>query len=210
MFTLEKNKWQIDPQYLSIRCVRVIWDRDPSPNKELATAQIGWLFHMFHPKSIYRDVRDSLRDYTIRQATFPKEHAEWDIEADEEMMICRTWYESKLKDTPIWDSVRAIEQAVYQLNDMLRDPKVSAYEKKSALDTVSNEIQPKLKKLKEQAERDEVLDIDIKISKDIKYGERTENAERGKTMPPGANYANATPATHDKLADLKPPIPHSD
>lgn len=208
MFIVTDGEFTIDPQYLSIKVIRNIWDRDPSPKKELATAQIGWLYHMYHPKSIYRDMREEQRSISIIMATVPKTHWNWDAELDDDFQPALKWYKTKLGETPIWDSVRAIEQSIYQLNQTLRDPLASASEKKTALELVSDVIQPKLRKLREQAERDEIIDIKIKADKDIKGGEKLENASRGRIAPPGARYKGIPPATFDHEANLTVPIPH--
>ena len=206
MFVIIDNEWTIDPQYLSITCIREVWKRDKT--KDLAKAQIGWLYHMYHPKSTYRDMRDEQKNISIILATFPKKDQGWDIEHDPIMKVAEEWYKEKLKNTPIWDSVKAIEQSIYQLNDILRDAKASAYEKKSALDMISNDVQPKLRKLREQAERDEIVDIKIKGDKDIKASEKLENATRGLKAPPGARYKGIVPEDYKKENDLLPPEPY--
>lgn len=207
MFVIIDNEWSIDPQYLTITCIYEVWKRDKAKDKATAKAQIGWLYHMHHPKSTYRDMRDSQRNISVILATFPKAAQAWDIETDPIMKVAEAWYKEKLSNTPIWDTVRAIEQSVYQLNDILRDSKASAYEKKSALETVSNDVQPKLRKLKEQAERDEIIDIKVKGDKDIKSLEKIENASRGVKAPPGAKYKGMVPENHDFEGDLKSPEP---
>lgn len=210
MVIILDGKFTIDPQYLGVLVNREIWERDESPGKELAIAQLSWIYYMYHPKSMYRDSRDEQRSATIIIDHFPKGTWEWNPDDDPKHQKAVAWYKSKLGHTPIWDSVRAIEQSVYQFNDVLRDPNASANDKRVALEQVTDVIQPKLKKLREQAERDEIIDIKIKKDEHVKFGERKENNDRGKIMPPGANWKGAVPKDFDHAKNIVNPVPHQD
>lgn len=210
MLVIHDGKFTIDPQYLGVLVINKIWERDDSKDKALAIAQISWIYYMYHPKSIYRDSLDSQRSISIIMEHFPKQHWDWDPDKDEDHEFAVKWYKTKLGSTPIWDSVRALEQSVYSFNAIIRSADASANEKAKAIEQVADVIQPKLKKLRDQAESDEIIDIKIKKEGHVKFGEKKENVAKGKIMPPGTSWKGAVPKEFDHAANIVDPIPQQE
>jgi hypothetical protein len=85
------------------------------------------------------------------------------------------WYHKEhLKKTPLWYSCESYKESMYNLADIIRDPRSSAPNIRAAsqeLDTIPN----KMEKMKVQAIKDEAATLQIAGDKNIKRGERVES-----------------------------------
>jgi len=174
MFIFVNGAFEIDPSYFTIGCIRKITDRDESPEKKLSKAQIGFLYHMYHPRSIYKDYRESKRHLSIIADTFAPQFVDWDHDKDEDFQVCIEWYKKHLGQTPLWDSVSALKEAIYRVNDVLRDPKSSVYELGKASKEL-DELPQRLEKMQKMADQSEVTVNKVKGEKDLKRSEIVEN-----------------------------------
>lgn len=172
MLIFQNNKYVIDPNMLAITVLAAIWERDQTPDKSLATAQLQWLYHMYHYKSTFRPYSDAERPYAIIKAVFPIEHQEWEWDKDEIMDKAVDWYKMHIRKNPVWESVRAYEQLIYNLTKELTKPDIDVYKASKA--RAELDLLPKsLKKMIQEAEKmDMVLDEKISGDKTIKRGER--------------------------------------
>lgn len=226
IWNADKNSYQIDPHYLTIHQLKVVWNSDKSPKKEIGEAKLMWLYHMFNPHSPFRDYRISEKSASIVRATFPKsyvlqkekEETTWrdaiiaknaeiernnrlidemlnDLEGkpssklvkkdlleipeitlynpaqDDVMLPAIDWYkENHLKHTPLWNAVGAYDEAMYNLSDIVRSPKSTAGEIKTASAEL-DDIPKKREKMRQQAIKDEAQTLKTSGDKNIKRGE---------------------------------------
>lgn len=72
VFDKASSRYFIDPHYLTILPFKRIWDEDKSSNKEIATARLMWIYHMYNPRSPYREYKQDTKSYEIVKDTFPR------------------------------------------------------------------------------------------------------------------------------------------
>lgn len=172
MIIFQNNKYVIDPHMLSIKILAVIWDRDTDPNKELATCQLFWIYHMYHYKSTYRPYSLAERPYAIIKAVFPVKFQDWEWDKDEDVRKAAEWYQEHIKKNPVWATVVAYEQLIYNLTKELTKPDIDVYKASKA--RAELDLLPKaLKKMILEAEKmDMVMDDKVSGDKEIKRGEK--------------------------------------
>lgn len=72
VFNNTLSEWIVDPHYLTILPFKDIWDRDKLKNKEIAKATLAWIYHMYNPRSPFKEYKKSIKSLEIVRAVFPK------------------------------------------------------------------------------------------------------------------------------------------
>lgn len=106
----------------------------------------------------------------------------YDPAHDPELQDAIDWYKNDhLKKTPFWDSVSAYDDAMYNLADIIRSPKSTAAEIKSA-STELDSIPQKRERMYQNAIKDEAQTTKVQGDKNIKRGEMLPNQLKGKKV----------------------------
>jgi hypothetical protein len=174
---------ELDPNMLGIGCLKKIFDRDKSKNKELGTAQLLWLYYMYHPKSTFNKYKNSEKSKAIIESVFPVEHQTWNFvpEDDKHFDTAREWYINHIKKlgNPLWHSVEALKEAIYNTNQKMLNPMSSANELRTA-DELLKVLPVSLRRMEQQAEQEDLItDETIAGDKSIKRGEKLpDNSKR--------------------------------
>jgi hypothetical protein len=178
------KQFVLDPHLLSIIPFKRVWEKDKTKDKRHATAKILYLYHCFHPKSDFFEKQKSVRPTLVVQATMAKElHEEclrWEPFAsekeasfmDEDMWGALRYYvDEYLKLDPLWDSVEAFNEAIYNLNNILKDKNASP----QSIRIASNELDDlpkKREKMRQQAEARQAFTLKVAGDKKIRRSER--------------------------------------
>lgn len=183
MVIWKDGAWILDPHMLGIGCLNTIYQRDKSKSKQFGTAQLLWLYYMYHPKSTFRTYKNSEKSLAIIESVFPADRQDWRYvpEDDKDFDLALEWYKNHIKKrgNPLWDSVLATTQAIYNTNQKLLDPTSSANELRTADDLLKT-LPVSLKRLEQQAEDAEsIVEENIAGDRSIKKGEKLpQNAKR--------------------------------
>lgn len=171
MLVFQGSNYVIDPNILAIIPFQKIWESDPSPKKELARAKLMWIYYMYNPRSTFRAVASNQKHAAILEVVFPKGvHEEWDPFKDELVTEAVTWYKSHVRKNPFWDTWESYKKAMERLRNILEAENSTIYEIAKARTEL--DAWPKsLKKMEEEAiKEDQVIDA-LAVKKDIKPGE---------------------------------------
>lgn len=107
--------------------------------------------------------------------------------AEEELMEAAiSWYRDyHLKMTPLWNGYHSYKEAIYNLSKIVADPKSSAGDIKTASIELDS-LPLKMEKMRQQAEKDEAMQLKVQGDKNIKRSERLDsdrNRHIAKTSP---------------------------
>jgi hypothetical protein len=83
------------------------------------------------------------------------------------------WYRGHLKKTPLWFSYNAYKEAMYNLSTIIQDPGRGASEIRAASQELDT-LPLKMEKMRQQAEKDEAMMLQVSGDKDIKDSEKVE------------------------------------
>lgn len=209
-YSTENHTYVIDPHYLTIRPLKKIWDQDKSQDKEVATALLMWLYHMYNPHSPYMNHRNQIKSVEIVAAVFPKKYVKerldqlaqqiekvneteapvelkptvYDPSTEPGMEEAIAWYRAHLKQTPLWNAYEAYKEAMYNLSKIISDPTSAA----AQIRTASQELDAlpgKMEKMRQQAERDEAMTLKVAGDRHVKRGERLTSELKAKEKMTG-------------------------
>lgn len=65
MFDIKDNTPYITPEGLFVPEMRSIWDSDPTPNKDIATPVLIYIYHMANPDSVYFNIPEEDKHQVI-------------------------------------------------------------------------------------------------------------------------------------------------
>ena len=71
LLSFDNTKLIINPETLAILPFKTIWQRDKSKNKEVAIAELSYVFYVEDFKSIYRNIPEEERGSKIKEDLFP-------------------------------------------------------------------------------------------------------------------------------------------
>lgn len=171
MLIFQGSNYVIDPNILAIIPFQKIWDADTHPKKEMAKCKLMWIYYMYNPRSTFRAVATNQKHAAILEKVFPKGvHEEWDPFKDELVTEAAEWYKAHVKKNPFWDTWNSYKKAMERLRGILENETSTIYEIAKARTEL--DAWPKsLKKMEEEAiKEDQVLDA-LSVKKDIKPGE---------------------------------------
>lgn len=180
MLVFRNSNYEIDPNILAIIPFKKIWERDKHPHKENAKAQLMWIYYMHNPRSEFRSYARHLKSTAIMDVVFPKGvHTEWDGEKDELVQEAVTWYRKHVRNNPFWDTWEAYKVAMERLRNTLMKEDTSVYEMAKARTEL--DAWPKsLKKMEEEAIKEDMILDATALKKDIKPGEELPKNQRRK------------------------------
>jgi len=74
LFTFSNYQLVISPEALAIKAFRVLWDRDKTASKLVATQQLAYIYFMYDPRSDYMFIvdEDERHDHIVEQEGLPK------------------------------------------------------------------------------------------------------------------------------------------
>lgn len=70
LFNIKNNKLEIDPNNLAIPVFRDIWERDTTPNKSQAIAELSYITFLTDYKSPYRNISEEQREKKLKNDFF--------------------------------------------------------------------------------------------------------------------------------------------
>lgn len=125
MFTMTNGQLQVDPNLVAtIPEIRQIWDRDQTEDKTEALAFLGFVFHLYNPKSTFhRQYTIDQRPYHIIQATFPPHLHKWAHADDPLITRLLKHYHNYLNLSPVRILLEDAERTIFDLSSKLQDVK---------------------------------------------------------------------------------------
>lgn len=171
MLIFQGSNYVIDPNILAIIPFQKIWESDPNPKKELARAKLMWIYYMYNPRSTFKAVATNQKHAAILEVVFPKGlKEEWDPYKDDLVTQAVEWYKGHVRKNPFWDTWESYKKAMEKLRTILESENSTVYEISKARTEL--DAWPKsLKKMEEEAiKEDQVIDA-LAVKKDIKPGE---------------------------------------
>lgn len=154
MFTLNSSKKLIlDPDILSAKPFRNIWEWDKSKSKEDAYSILSGLYFLCDYKSPYRDYQESAKNEEIEKMYFTPAKVKI---TDKLIQDAITFYnEEKRKKYPLLVLLEASNEAIYNLAARLKDKKTASKELISMMKEIENAVK-KYSGLKEEIEKGEM------------------------------------------------------
>lgn len=75
LFKFENYQLNISPEALAIKAFRVLWDRDKTASKLVATQQLAYIYFMYDPRSDYMFIidEDERHEQVVEQEGLPKD-----------------------------------------------------------------------------------------------------------------------------------------
>lgn len=165
IFTIINNIPRITPEGLFIPEMRKIWESDKSTDKNDATQELIYIYHMAEPKSVYNKLSEDIKEYTIIQDYIRDKS--WKPNEDVQAAIAKY---KMLTETAVYRSFKTVEIAMDKLNASIRDVDKVSLDKGGNFAQVQGFIEKMEKVAMSYAKLKEVVDKELEQPRKIKGG----------------------------------------
>ena len=165
IFTIINNIPRITPEGLFVPEMLDIWNNDKSKDKQLATKELIYIYHMSDPKSVYAKLSQDTKERVIIQDYFTEEE---DWKPTEIIQKAIEKYKM-LIETPITRSFKSVSIALDKLNKTLEN--LDAADARE-MNQIGNTIEKYEKYAQSYIKLKEISEKELETTRKIKGGIR--------------------------------------